>query len=207
MKGKEAVRMSTGFKGLCLKQRTFFSRLMIQRKSRKLPLFNVPKISWRGFRNVIGVQGLNWFLAAICSKNLWLPTAQHEHSAPTKDQALVCELKVNSWKYRVGDIGHSDVDIPVKIDAQIYATTKRTGELQPDLLAYSKGEQASRAFESLNRTVMMGYVLGAAQLTHVDFSPPILLRQLGKDRVFWPITSYWHLSILNLGGKYEMVNY
>uniref|UniRef100_UPI0021001444 GFA family protein n=1 Tax=Vibrio splendidus TaxID=29497 RepID=UPI0021001444 len=109
-------------------------------KTQKLPLFNVPKISWRGFRTLVGVQGLNWISGRDLLK---------EFVASNGTTRTFCTNCGSSLGFRVqGEplenielaISTFDVDIPVKIDAQIYTNYKVNWcELQPDLPTYSEG--------------------------------------------------------------------
>lgn len=132
--------MSTGFKGSCLCGSVRFSVDGFSEKAANCHCSMCRKFHGAAFGTLVGVQGLNWLSGRDLLK---------EFVASNGATRTFCSNCGSSLGFRVqGEplenielaISTFDVDIPVKIDAQIYTNYKANWcELQPDLLAYSEG--------------------------------------------------------------------
>ncbi|MCF7505399.1 GFA family protein [Vibrio sp. L3-7] len=132
--------MSTAFKGSCLCGSVRFSVDGFSEKAANCHCSMCRKFHGAAFGTSVGVQGLSWLSGIDLLK---------EFVASNGTIRTFCSNCGSSLGFRVqGEplenielaISTFDVDIPVKIDAQIYTNYKANWcELQPDLPTHSEG--------------------------------------------------------------------
>lgn len=132
--------MSTGFKGSCLCGSVRFSVEGFSEKAANCHCSMCRKFHGAAFGTLVGVQGLNWLSGIDLLK---------EFVAPNSTTRTFCSNCGSSLGFRVqGEplenielaISTFDVDIPVKIDAQIYTNYKANWcELQAELSVFPEG--------------------------------------------------------------------
>ncbi|WP_192890541.1 GFA family protein [Vibrio bathopelagicus] len=132
--------MSKGFKGSCLCGSVRFSVEGFSEKAANCHCSMCRKFHGAAFGTLVGVQDLIWLSGKDRLK---------EFVAPNGTIRTFCSNCGSSLGFRVQgepleniELANAtfDVDIPVKIDAQIYTNYKSNWcELQPDLQMYSEG--------------------------------------------------------------------
>ena len=132
--------MSTGFKGSCLCGSVRFSVDGFCEKAANCHCSMCRKFHGAAFGTLVGVQGLSWLSGKDRLKEFVAPNGTIRTFCSNCGSSLGFRVKGEPLENIELAISTFDVDIPVKIDAQIYTNYKANWcELQPDLPTHSEG--------------------------------------------------------------------
>ncbi|WP_418114430.1 GFA family protein [Vibrio scophthalmi] len=132
--------MSILFDGSCLCGNVRFSVAGFSEKVANCHCSMCRKFHGAAFGTLVGVKGLNWVSGKDLLKEFVASNGTTRTFCFNCGSSLGFRVKGEPLKNIELAISTFDVDIPVKVDAQIYTAYKANWcELQPELPAYSEG--------------------------------------------------------------------
>ncbi|WP_275666849.1 GFA family protein [Vibrio tubiashii] len=132
--------MSTGFEGSCLCGSIRFSVHGFCEKVANCHCSMCRKFQGAAFGTLVGVKGLSWLAGKNFLKEFVASNGTTRTFCSNCGSSLGFRVKGESLENIELAISAFDVDIPVKVDAQIYTSFKANWcQLQSDLPAYTEG--------------------------------------------------------------------
>ncbi|NOI82667.1 GFA family protein [Vibrio tubiashii] len=132
--------MSTGFDGSCLCGRIRFSVQGFSEKVANCHCSMCRKFHGAAFGTLVGVKGLSWLTGKDSLREFVASNDTTRTFCSNCGSSLGFRMKGESLENIELAISAFDVDIPVKVDAQIYIGYKANWcQLQSDLPAYTEG--------------------------------------------------------------------
>ncbi|MEZ9387486.1 GFA family protein [Vibrio lentus] len=132
--------MSTGFKGSCLCRSVRFAVDGFNEKAANCHCSMCRKFHGAAFGTLVGVQGLNWLSGRDLLKEFVASNGAIRTFCSNCGSSLGFRVQGEPLENIELAISTFDVDIPVKIDAQIYTNYKANWcELQAELSVFPEG--------------------------------------------------------------------
>ncbi|MCV6588187.1 MAG: GFA family protein [Marinobacterium sp.] len=132
--------MSKKFKGSCLCGNIRFSVNEFREKVANFHCTMCRKFNGAAFGTLVGVKGLHWLSGNNLLKEFIVPNGTTRTFCSNCGSSLGFRVKGEPPENIELAISTFDVDIPLKVDAQIYTAYKANWcELQPELPVYSEG--------------------------------------------------------------------